>query len=102
MTRTSSGGGGRNRTAVRGFAGPCLNHSATPPAERRAYLPFEPRPPSPGSPAPDRRGPTPGAGQAAASARAGSGTWSRRAWMKTNATTADTARRAVLTQNPTA
>ena len=25
------GGGGRNRTAVRGFAGPCLNHSATPP-----------------------------------------------------------------------
>ncbi len=24
-------GGGRNRTAVRGFAGPCLNHSATPP-----------------------------------------------------------------------
>jgi hypothetical protein len=24
-------GGERNRTAVRGFAGPCLNHSATPP-----------------------------------------------------------------------
>ncbi len=28
-------GGERNRTAVRGFAGPCLNHSATPPARRR-------------------------------------------------------------------
>ena len=27
-------GGGRNRTAVRGFAGPCLNHSATPPRTR--------------------------------------------------------------------
>ena len=26
-----SRGGGRNRTDVRGFAGPCLNHSATPP-----------------------------------------------------------------------
>jgi hypothetical protein len=25
------GGGGENRTPVRGFAGPCLNHSATPP-----------------------------------------------------------------------
>ncbi len=25
------GGGERNRTAVQGFAGPCLNHSATPP-----------------------------------------------------------------------
>ena len=24
-------GGDRNRTGVRGFAGPCLNHSATPP-----------------------------------------------------------------------
>ncbi len=34
VTRTSSGGGGRNRTAVRGFAGPCLNHSATPPTGR--------------------------------------------------------------------
>jgi len=33
----TSGGGGRNRTAVRGFAGPCLNHSATPP-RRRASL----------------------------------------------------------------
>ena len=32
---TFIGGGERNRTAVRGFAGPCLNHSATPP-ERRA------------------------------------------------------------------
>ena len=28
-------GGGRNRTAVRGFAGPCLNHSATPPGVGR-------------------------------------------------------------------
>ena len=27
----SLGGGGGNRTRVRGFAGPCLNHSATPP-----------------------------------------------------------------------
>ena len=26
-----SRGGERNRTAVQGFAGPCLNHSATPP-----------------------------------------------------------------------
>ena len=26
-----TGGGDRNRTGVRGFAGPCLNHSATPP-----------------------------------------------------------------------
>ena len=31
---TTTGGGGRNRTAVRGFAGPCLNHSATPPRLR--------------------------------------------------------------------
>ena len=30
-TGRTSRGGGRNRTAVRGFAGPCLNHSATPP-----------------------------------------------------------------------
>ena len=27
------GGGERNRTAVEGFAGPCLNHSATPPGD---------------------------------------------------------------------
>ena len=27
------GGGGGNRTRVQGFAGPCLNHSATPPGE---------------------------------------------------------------------
>src|SRR5581483_10382394 len=27
-------GGERNRTAVTGFAGPCLNHSATPPVAR--------------------------------------------------------------------
>lgn len=27
------GGGGGNRTPVQGFAGPCLNHSATPPGE---------------------------------------------------------------------
>jgi hypothetical protein len=33
-TRRRTGGGGRNRTAVRGFAGPCLNHSATPPCTR--------------------------------------------------------------------
>ena len=30
-TPTASRGGERNRTAVRGFAGRCLNHSATPP-----------------------------------------------------------------------
>lgn len=30
-----SRGGERNRTAVEGFAGPCLNHSATPPAGSR-------------------------------------------------------------------
>ena len=28
---SDNGGGERNRTAVEGFAGPCLNHSATPP-----------------------------------------------------------------------
>ena len=27
------GGGDRNRTGVQGFAGPCLSHSATPPAD---------------------------------------------------------------------
>jgi hypothetical protein len=27
----NAGGGERNRTAVEGFAGPCLDHSATPP-----------------------------------------------------------------------
>ena len=32
--RANHRGGGRNRTAVRGFAGPCLNHSATPPGVR--------------------------------------------------------------------
>ena len=31
------GGGDRNRTGVQGFAGPCLNHSATPP-DRRPML----------------------------------------------------------------
>ncbi len=30
-------GGDRNRTGVRGFAGPCLNHSATPPGDGSAY-----------------------------------------------------------------
>jgi hypothetical protein len=30
-TGTTRRGGGENRTHVRGFAGPCLNHSATPP-----------------------------------------------------------------------
>ncbi len=33
-TGRTTRGGGRNRTAVRGFAGPCLNHSATPPLGR--------------------------------------------------------------------
>ena len=27
------GGGAQNRTGVQGFAGPCLNHSATPPGQ---------------------------------------------------------------------
>ena len=31
LTCTATGGGARIRTGVRGFAGPCLNHSATPP-----------------------------------------------------------------------
>src|SRR3954447_26952959 len=31
LTSTFYRGGERNRTAVRGFAGRCLNHSATPP-----------------------------------------------------------------------
>jgi hypothetical protein len=31
LTRIFPGGGARIRTGVRGFAGPCLNHSATPP-----------------------------------------------------------------------
>ena len=31
VPKDAAGGGGRNRTDVRGFAGPCLNHSATPP-----------------------------------------------------------------------
>ena len=34
LTCAFLGGGGRNRTAVGGFAGPCLNHSATPPGGR--------------------------------------------------------------------
>jgi hypothetical protein len=29
--RHHTGGGAGNRTRVKGFAGPCLNHSATPP-----------------------------------------------------------------------
>ena len=34
------GGGDRNRTGVQGFAGPCLNHSATPPgAAHPTWLP---------------------------------------------------------------
>ena len=33
-TKPMPGGGARIRTGVRGFAGPCLNHSATPPADR--------------------------------------------------------------------
>src|ERR1700728_804211 len=40
MPRTRIQGGG-SRTAVRGFAGPCLNHSATPP-RRPAILPSPP------------------------------------------------------------
>ncbi len=31
LTSQNAGGGERNRTAVEGFAGPCLDHSATPP-----------------------------------------------------------------------
>jgi hypothetical protein len=31
LAGTSTGGGERKRTAVEGFAGPCLDHSATPP-----------------------------------------------------------------------
>ena len=34
-TDADLGGGGGNRTHVRGFAGPCLNHSATPPEPPR-------------------------------------------------------------------
>ena len=33
--RKAAGGGAGNRTRVEGFAGPCLNHSATPPAGSR-------------------------------------------------------------------
>ena len=48
------GGGDRNRTGVQGFAGPCLNHSATPPAKShpraspavRAQRPRNPEGPS--------------------------------------------------------
>ena len=35
--QTPRGGGAGNRTRVKGFAGPCLNHSATPPGEGSAY-----------------------------------------------------------------
>src|SRR5437763_125132 len=37
FTRSDARGGERNRTAVQGFAVPCLNHSATPP-ERATVL----------------------------------------------------------------
>ena len=39
LTWTFVGGGDRNRTGVRGFAGPCLNHSATPPSRRPRRCP---------------------------------------------------------------
>jgi hypothetical protein len=35
LTCPNVGGGERNRTAVEGFAGPCLDHSATPPGRCR-------------------------------------------------------------------
>ena len=35
-------GGDGNRTRVEGFAGPCLNHSATPPKESSAGQPLKP------------------------------------------------------------
>src|SRR5215213_5579217 len=35
-------GGGGNRTRVQGFAGPCLNHSATPPEDRQTGSDWRP------------------------------------------------------------
>ena len=39
-----TGGGDGNRTRVQGFAGPCLNHSATPPRKLPGLRPMRPQP----------------------------------------------------------
>ena len=42
--RSGIGGGDGNRTRVQGFAGPCLNHSATPPRKLPSLRPMRPQP----------------------------------------------------------
>ena len=53
FTWSDSGGGAGNRTRVEGFAGPCLNHSATPPGRvTLAAGCLRASPPPPGQPEP--------------------------------------------------